>query len=296
MRTANPKRAVAYIRVSTTREQQELGVSAQRAAIGVWADREGVEVCAWFEEEVSGGAQLERRPVLLQAISALSDCGAGLLAVQRLDRFSRDPLSAAMAELQVAKRGARVVSTDGVGNGDDPGSRLVKDVALAAARFERSMIAARTRAALAVKKARGESTGTPPYGWCVGEDGKTLVPDEGERQTAQRLRALREQGWSYRGVRDEATRRGWVGRAGRPFTLQAVFAITQSIAPRRSPSPARRIHHPATDRGHARGPVELRDNRPGGRHSGGAGMLVDGSQLTRRPAATMNKGWPFSRS
>jgi DNA invertase Pin-like site-specific DNA recombinase len=72
-----------------------------------------------------------------------------------------------MAELQVAKAGARVVTTDGVGNGDDPGSRLMKDVALAAARFERSMIAARTKAALAVKKTRGESTGTPPYGWRV---------------------------------------------------------------------------------------------------------------------------------
>ncbi len=55
---ANPKRAVAYLRVSTTREQQELGLSAQRAAIESWAKREGVEVCAIFEEEVSGGATL----------------------------------------------------------------------------------------------------------------------------------------------------------------------------------------------------------------------------------------------
>jgi DNA invertase Pin-like site-specific DNA recombinase len=53
----------------------------------------------------------------------------------------------------------------------------MRDVGLAAARFERAMIAARTKAALAVKKARGESTGTPPYGWRVGEDGKMLAAD-----------------------------------------------------------------------------------------------------------------------
>jgi hypothetical protein len=56
--------------------------------------------------------------------------------VQRLDRFSRDPLGAAMAEIQVHRLGARVVTTDGVGNGDDPGSRLMRDVALAAGRLD----------------------------------------------------------------------------------------------------------------------------------------------------------------
>jgi len=228
-RAGDPARAIAYLRVSTTREQQELGVSAQRFAVESWAARGGVEIAAWFEEEVSGGAPLEKRPLLLRAVDALREHGAGLLVVQRLDRFSRDPLTAAMAELQVAKAGARVVTADGVGNGDDPGSRLMKDVALAAARFERSMIAARTRAALAVKRSRGESTGAPPYGWHVAKDGKTLAEDAQEQETLRRLQALRARGWPYRQVRDEATRRGWRGRTGRPFTLQAVFAMTREI-------------------------------------------------------------------
>jgi site-specific DNA recombinase len=212
---ANPKKAIAYLRVSTTREQQELGVSAQRAALESWAKRDGFEICEWFEEEVSGGASLERRPILLRAIAALGDHGAGLLVVQRVDRFSRDPLTAAMAELQVQRLGARVASADGMGNGDDPGSRLMRDVGLAAARFERAMIAARTKAALGVKKARGECTGTPPYGWRVGDDGKTLVADEGERETARRQ------------IRMEAKRLGMTSRAGKPFTLRAVFDLTK---------------------------------------------------------------------
>lgn len=229
-RAGDPGRAVAYLRVSTTREQQELGVSAQRAAIESWARRDGVEICAWFEEEVSGGAPLERRPVLMRAIDALREHCAGLLVVQRLDRFSRDPLTAAMAELQVARAGARVVTADGVGNGDDPGSRLMKDVALAAARFERSMIAARTRAALAVKRSRGESTGTPPYGWRVSDDGRTLAEDPEEQETLRRVRGLRARGWPYRQIRQEATRMGWMGRTGKPFTLQAVFEMTRGVA------------------------------------------------------------------
>ncbi|MEI9937275.1 MAG: recombinase family protein [Pseudomonadota bacterium] len=221
---------MAYLRVSTTREQQELGISAQRAAIESWAGREGVEVCAIFEEEVSGGAPLEKRPFLLQAIAALGEHGAALLVVQRLDRFSRDPLGAAMAEIQVHRFGARVVTADGVGNGDDPGSRLMKDVALAAARFERSMIAARTKGALAVKKSRGESTGTPPYGWRVAEDGKKLAEDPREQEVLRGLQELRARGWPYRQIREKATQRNWMSRARKPFTLQAVFQMTRAVA------------------------------------------------------------------
>ena len=43
-RPGNPKRAVAYLRVST--DEQRLGPEAQRAAIAAWAVREGITVVA----------------------------------------------------------------------------------------------------------------------------------------------------------------------------------------------------------------------------------------------------------
>lgn len=228
----DPTRAIAYLRVSTSALQQELGIEAQRQAIEAWATREGVEVVAVYAEEISGGAALEKRAVLLEAIGALRAHHAGLLVVQRLDRFSRDPLSAAMAELEVHRLGARVICADGVGNGDDPGSQLMRDIGLGVARFERAMIAARTRAALGVKRSRGEYTGTAPFGWRVGDDGKTLVPDEHEQRVLAAVRGLRERGMSFRSVRVEATRLGLVGRTGRPFTLAATYAMTAQVPPR----------------------------------------------------------------
>jgi hypothetical protein len=70
-----------------------------------------------------------------------------------------------------------------------------------------------------------------PYGWRVGDDGKTLVAEEAEQETARRLRALRQQGWPYRQIRDEAARRGWGSRVGKAFTLQAVFEMTKDARP-----------------------------------------------------------------
>ena len=57
-KTANPKIAVAYLRVST--DDQKLGPQAQRAQIEAWATKESIEVASWhLDEGVSGGAELE---------------------------------------------------------------------------------------------------------------------------------------------------------------------------------------------------------------------------------------------
>jgi DNA invertase Pin-like site-specific DNA recombinase len=76
----------------------------------------------------------------------------------------------------------------------------------------------RTKAALVVKKERGESTGTPPYGWRLGDDGRTLVPDETEQETVRRMRELRAAGWSYRRIRLEGALLGLASRTGKAFT------------------------------------------------------------------------------
>src|SRR5581483_8352197 len=105
-RQGNPKLAVAYLRVSKDTKVQELGTEAQRLAIQSWADSNGVTIAQWFVEEVKGGSPLHQRPIFLEALGAVAAHGAGLLVVQRLDRFSRDPLTAALAEAELQRHGA----------------------------------------------------------------------------------------------------------------------------------------------------------------------------------------------
>src|SRR5665213_3746335 len=118
--TGDPKVAVAYVRVSTDTDRQALGAQAQRDAIERWAEATGVTIAQWFVEEVSGGAALDKRPLLLEAIATVATLGAASLVVQRLDRFSRDPLTAALAESELRKNGASLACADGHGGGDDP--------------------------------------------------------------------------------------------------------------------------------------------------------------------------------
>jgi DNA invertase Pin-like site-specific DNA recombinase len=224
----NQKLAVAYIRVSTDTERQALGAQAQRVAIQQWAEREGVAILEWYVEEVSGGATLDKRLVLLEAIAAVGAHGAGFLVVQRLDRFSRDPVSAALAESSLRKSGSCIACADGAGNGDDPTGELIRGILLAVARFEKALIRARIVAALAVKKANGERLGAPRFGTMVIE-GK-LVENPTEQTTKARLRELRASGLKLREILERAHEEGLRNRAGRKFNIASIHALVRDAA------------------------------------------------------------------
>ena len=224
----NPKLAVAYIRVSTDTERQALGAQAQRTAIEQWAEREGVSILEWYTEEVSGGATLDKRPVLLAAIASVAVHGAGYLVTQRIDRFSRDLVSAALAESSLRKSGACLATADGVASGDDPTSELLRGILLSVARFEKALIRARIVAALAIKKQRGDRLGAPRFGTMV-VDGK-LVENPAEQATKARLRELRCSGLKLREILAKAHEEGLVNRRGQKFNMASIHALVRDAA------------------------------------------------------------------
>ncbi len=153
--------AVAYLRVSTGR--QELGLEAQRSAIEAWGLAHRVNIVAWYTDEgVKGSTPLEEREGLLSAMTGLAEYNAGKLLILRRDRIARDALVAGLIDRAVESYGAQVYSIDGGGNGRSPTEIFTKTVLDASSQLERAMIAQRTKAALAAKKARGERLGRVP--------------------------------------------------------------------------------------------------------------------------------------
>lgn len=222
-KVGDSKRAVAYLRVST--DEQALGPEAQRAALERWAAAHGVEIVAWHADlGVSGGAALDKRAGLLSAVADLAVRDAGLLLVAKRDRLARDVVVAAMTEQLVERAGARIVSAAGEGSdGDDPAALLMRRMVDAFAEYERAMIGARTRAALAVKRARGERVGKCPYGYRA-EEGR-LVADEREQAVVARVRALRAEGRTLRAIVAELDANGVRSRGGKPLGLRQVHAL-----------------------------------------------------------------------
>jgi DNA invertase Pin-like site-specific DNA recombinase len=226
-RAGNPLVAVAYLRVST--EEQHLGPEAQRAAIAAWAAREGVHVVSWHVDQgISGASEPEKRPALLEALAALHTQGAGVLAIHKRDRLARDAFIALSIERAVVHAGARIRPADGTADGDEPASKFMRTMLDGSNEFELAQIRARTRAALAVKKARGERVGTVPYGFEVALDGKMLVPNESEQKTIVIVRRLRAAGRSYRRILAALAKRGIRSRRGNLLTLSAVHHLVHN--------------------------------------------------------------------
>ena len=64
-----------------------------------------------------------------------------------------------------------------------------------------------TKAALDVKKARGERVGPIPYGYRLAADGLHLEPDPSEQRTIARAKALRDAGLTVRRIAEDLARR-----------------------------------------------------------------------------------------
>ena len=220
----NQLRAVAYLRVST--DQQDLGMDAQRTQITDWAARGGVEVLAWHEDRVSGGADLEDRPGLADALGALARSDAALFVVAKRDRLARDTTNAGLFVRTVERCGATVASADGVGAGTDPAAKMIVGMLDVIAEFERKQIGGRTKAALAEKRRRGERWNRDaPYGWrCVG---KLLEIDDTEQRAVSLARRLRDEGRTLREVGHELARKGYVPRSGGKWRPQTVSNMTR---------------------------------------------------------------------
>jgi len=220
-RPGNPRVAIAYIRVST--DEQRLGPEAQRASIEAWAAREGVQVAAWHVDQgVSGGSSIEARAGLCAALASLGQHGAGLLVVAKRDRIARDVVIAATVERVAASNGAAVVSAAGEGNGTGPADAFMRTVIDGAAAYERALIRARTKAALAAKASKGERVGTVPYGYQLAVDGVSLEANTDEQAVLAIVRELRASGLSQRAIVAELTSRSLLSRAGRPFAQTQV--------------------------------------------------------------------------
>lgn len=195
------KLAVAYLRVST--EEQSLGPRAQRAAIERWALANGVTIAAWHVDRgVSGGAPLDKRPELMAAFEAMREHAAGLLLVAKRDRLARDVMIAGMLERLAERQGAAIRCADGTGDGAGPEGELMRGIVDLFAQYERAVIRARTKAALAAKKARGELTGSAPLGAKRAADGVHLELHEAEQNAVSYIRALRADGLPLRAIVD----------------------------------------------------------------------------------------------
>ncbi len=122
-------------------------------------------------------------------------------------------------------------AAEGGTNSDEPTAILMRRIVDSFAEYERKVIAARTKAALQAKRARGERVGSVPFGFQLGADRISLVEDKNEHQAIGLMVDLRARGLSYRKVIEQLDMRQIKAKSGGKWHPQVVKDICRRAAP-----------------------------------------------------------------
>ena len=153
-----------------------------------------------------------KRPGLEAALGACRSGGIGGIVVAKLDRLSRSVVDFGRTLAEANKGGWNIVGLDFGLDLSTPQGKLVANVLMSVAEWEREVIGQRTREGLAVKRAEGVRIGRP-----------AMVPPN----VVRRIKRARTRGDSFGKIADRlnaaGVETGHGGASWHPSTVRAVL-------------------------------------------------------------------------
>jgi site-specific DNA recombinase len=204
-------RVIGYVRVSSSEQATEgVSLASQRAKVGGYARLHDLELVEVIEDAGASAKSLDR-PGLARALAMLTRGEADALVVTKLDRLSRSvsDWDRLITDHFGPDAGHALMSVGDSIDTRTAAGRLVLNVLMSVAQWEREAIVERTRDAMRHKRSKGERLGTIPYGSALGPDGRTLLPVPSEVEALALMRQLADAGTTLRGIAAELDARGY---------------------------------------------------------------------------------------
>jgi DNA invertase Pin-like site-specific DNA recombinase len=210
-------KAIGYPRVSTE-EQSQTGVSlgVQEQKIRAFCELYSITLVDVVSDPGESGKTLDR-PGIKSVLERLDAGEADGIVVAKLDRLSRSvgDWDSLIANYFGEKAGFQLWSVGECIDTRTAGGRLVLNVLMSVAQWERETISERVTAALAYKKSRNERiSGRVDYGFELAPDGVHLVPCSAEQTVLAMIRTMRADGMTLQGIAAELNTRGIHRRSG----------------------------------------------------------------------------------
>ncbi|AMA10636.1 recombinase family protein [Picosynechococcus sp. PCC 73109] len=198
-------KAIGYIRVSTE-EQATQGVSldAQKAKLEAYAGLYDIELVDIIIDAGQSAKSLDR-PGLQKALGMLDSGEVEAMVIVKLDRLTRSVKDLDwLLENYFADKFSLMSVSEQVDTRTASG-RLVLNVLMSVAQWERETIGERTSAALQHKKSQGEHIGGVGFGYEV--TGKKLAKTK-EHKTVEAIQKLRNEGKTLQAIADHLNSEG----------------------------------------------------------------------------------------
>lgn len=238
-------RCAVYTRKSTTEglDSDFNTLDAQREACEAYILSQRSEgwltISEHFDDGGFTGGNLDR-PALKKLMTDISHGKIDCVVVYKVDRLSRSLLDFARLIEVFDRHQVAFVSVTQQFNTATSMGRLVLNVLLSFAQFEREIISERTSDKMCAARRKGKWLGGPPVlGYDLDRERKKLIVNPSEATIVQELFALYLQKQSMREVAKEANVRGWttkshttkkgIERRGLPFDKARLQRILSNV-------------------------------------------------------------------
>ena len=244
-RTGAVVHCAIYTRKSTEEglEQEFNTLDAQRESAEAFIKSQAHE--GWtclpdrYDDGGFTGGNLER-PALKRLLADIEAGKVDCVVIYKVDRLSRSLLDFARLMETFEAHKVSFVSVTQQFNSATSMGRLVLNVLLSFAQFEREIISERTRDKIAATRRRGKWSGGPPLlGYDIDDRGTRLVVNADEAAQVRAIFALYLELESLLPVVQELQRRGWTNKrwrtraghqsGGGPITKTALYRLLSNV-------------------------------------------------------------------
>ncbi len=238
-------RCAIYTRKSTEegldQEFNSLDVQREAGEAYITSQREQGWTCLPDRYDDGGytGANTDR-PALQRLLKDIEAGRIDCIVVYKVDRLSRSLLDFARIMETFEKHSVSFVSVTQQFNTTSSMGRLMLNVLLSFAQFEREIISERTRDKIAAARRKGKwSGGTPILGYDVDPRGRRLMVNENEAAQVRAIFELYLEHQSLIPVVKELDARGWASKrwitkrgrekGGKPLTKNSLFKLLTNV-------------------------------------------------------------------
>ena len=171
------ERVAIYARVSTDEQADKQTIENQLVACREYCVARGLKVAVEFRDEgVSGSIPLDERPEGRRLLEVAGDGLFNSVIIYRLDRLARDVSEGILAYRRLKALGVPVVSASESWD-DTPSGKLVFNLFISIAEFEKDLIRERTSAGRRRRVRSGKyQASQPPFGYVYNRQAGQLEP------------------------------------------------------------------------------------------------------------------------
>ena len=227
--TTSPTRCALYTRVST-RNQVDMEYSSletQREKLEAYCKSQDQYVIYRVYEDAGYSADSLNRPALKELLQDVRDGRITCVLAYKIDRLTRSVKDFHVLMDMFDRYGVKFVSITQSLDTHHPMGRLLRNILLDFAQFEREMTADRTRDKMHQRATKGLwNGGIVPFGYS--NENKRLLKHPEEAAHVQFIFERFAQDPSLCRLRAELHRRGWYTKAGKPWGKMALSYILKN--------------------------------------------------------------------